>query len=98
MSVFPFYVVSALYSHEPSYQFLFTIDYINDTAVLNVYPFNKEMAKLPQTNITLTDILPRKVISTMHIKSMTYKINPNTILITQAVFIVGYRSGHLLTI
>lgn len=67
--------------------------------MLSVYPFTSDMTKLLTSTILLTDILPKKLMSTLHISSLTAKASGGTsVLVLHGEFIIGYRTGQLIVV
>jgi hypothetical protein len=97
VSFFPYYIVSTTFSTQEHF-FIVAADYSSETAILSVYPFKSDMTKLITTTISLTDILPRKIISTIHVLNLIAKPNNSSVSITQAEFIIGFRSGQLIVV
>lgn len=56
------------------------------------------MTRLTTSTLLLTDILPRKIIATIHVNSIVFKANISSVIISQAEFILGYRTGHLVVV
>jgi hypothetical protein len=94
---FPFYVVSATYS-ALEHHFIVAADYRGDTAELSVYPFKNDMSRLAVSTLLLSDVLPRKAIATVHVNSLIFKPSSASVTVTQAEFILGYRSGQLVVV
>lgn len=80
---------------QQDHHFIFTVDYYSDTAAISVNTYRQDMTKLITANISLTDLLPRKIISFLRVVNFNFKPNSSTISILSAEFIVGYRSGQL---
>lgn len=56
------------------------------------------MNRLATSTIILNDILTRKLIATIHVSSIVFKPNPSSVTITQAEFILGFRTGQLIVV
>jgi hypothetical protein len=81
---YPFYLISAIYSHEPDYHFLVVVDYSLENTILSIHPFTQDMSRLPACSITIADILPHKIVSSLHINLLRYKAHPQSITILEA--------------
>ncbi len=80
------------------HHFIVAADYRSDAGELSVYPFKNDMARLTTSTLVLSDILPRKIIATIHVNSIVFKASSTSVTITQAEFILGYRSGQLVVV
>lgn len=98
MTNYPFYLISTTYSHEPDYHFLIVVDYSLENTILTIYPFTKDMSRLPTCSITLADILTRKAVTALHVNLLRYKVHPQSVTILEAEFVLGHRSGQLAVI
>lgn len=63
-----------------------------------IYPFDRQMNKLPFSSITIENILTKKAVCLLHILSLKYRETSNGVAIVQGEFVLGYRSGHLAVI
>jgi hypothetical protein len=97
VGTYPYYIVAGTYSSQ-DHHFIVAADYRSETAELWVYPFKNDMSRLPSSTLLLTDILPRKIIATVHVVSLLFKPAAASLAVTQAEFIVGYRTGQLVVV
>lgn len=95
---YPYHIVTSTYSHEPDYFFVVGVDYALDSTVLAIYPFDKDMNKLSMCGITISSILTKKAVSALHVMALKYKPIPSGIVLLEAEFVLGHRSGHLAVI
>lgn len=56
------------------------------------------MSRLATSTLVLSDILPRKIIATIHVNSIIFKPSSTSVIISQAEFVLGYRSGQLVVV
>jgi hypothetical protein len=97
VATYPYYIVAATYSAH-DHHFIVAADYRSEAGELSVYPFRDDMSRLTTSTLVLTDILPRKIIATIHVNSITFKPTSTSVTITQAEFVLGYRSGQLVVV
>lgn len=97
VSTYPYYIVAATYSAH-DHHFIVAADYRSEAGELSVYPFKNDMSRLATSTLVLSDILPRKIIATIHINSITFKPSSTSVTISQAEFVLGYRSGQLVVV
>jgi hypothetical protein len=89
--------VAATFSSQDHF-FIVGADYSSETAILSVYPFKSDMTNLIKSTISLTDILPRKIIATIHVNNLIFKANTSSVNIIQGEFVIGYRTGQLIVV
>jgi len=53
------------------------------------------MNKLIMCGITINNILTKKAVSALHVLSLKYKPIPSGIVLLEAEFVLGHRSGQL---
>ncbi len=53
------------------------------------------MTRQPTCTIVLTDILTKKAVSTLYVSRLAYKDAYKGVVITEAEFIIGHRSGQI---
>lgn len=97
VNAYPYYIVAGTYSAQ-DHHFIVAADYRSETAELSVYPFKNDMARLATSTLLLTDILPRKIISTIHVITINFRPSTTSITILQAEFILGFRTGQLVVV
>ncbi len=95
MGGFPFHILSATHAHQDLH-FILAADNVAES--LTLYPFTPDLTKLIPATIPLAGILPRKLIATLHIKSLTAKQQNTSVAVQQGEFIIGYRSGQLIVV
>jgi hypothetical protein len=78
--------------------FIVGADCSSETAILTVYSFKSDMTKSINSTISLTDILPRKIIATIHVNNLIFKANSSSVNIVQGEFVIGYRTGQLIVV
>lgn len=98
MAHYPFHLIMDTYAHDQDHYFIVCVDYATDSTVLAIYPFTKDMVKLAVCGITINNILSKKAVSALHILSLRYKATSVGVVIIQAEFVIGYRSGQVAVI
>lgn len=94
---YPYFIVATTYASQ-DHHFIVAADYRGETAEISLYPFKNDMSRLATSTLALTDILPRKLIATIHVVSINFRPNSASVTILQAEFILGYRTGHLILV
>lgn len=56
------------------------------------------MNKLIMCGITLSNILTKKAVSSLHVLTLKYKPIPSGIVLLEAEFVLGHRSGQVAVI
>lgn len=94
---YPFHIVTTVFS-QGDFHFVCIADYVGDSTVITLYPHRPDMSRLTACTINLGDILPKKLVSTLHIVSLAHRSGSTSTIINQAQFIVGFRSGQLIVV
>jgi hypothetical protein len=74
------------------------VDYYSDTTTLSLNAFRRDMTKLNTVAISLNGILPRKIVSTIFVKTLNFKATANGVTMLSGEFVIGYLSGHLVVV
>lgn len=56
------------------------------------------MTKLSTSNISLNEILPRRIVTTIYVKKLHFKPTSNGVSIISGEFVLGYASGQIAVI
>ena len=92
---FPYHAVCTVHQTK-NFAFLVTVDYSNNCAQLHIYPFKEDMSKLATNSISLEEIMPRKIISLIHVLDIQFKAALSSVSITSLELLLGYRSGQII--